>query len=99
MIPLALDLRLSAELLNIEMGLLKEKIEKREVEGIKMGNEYRISIFILSSRLLKTTPERLLDFIEDFLLAQKIEEVEKDEFYEPKEGKKIYQRLLKDVEH
>jgi hypothetical protein len=96
MVPLALDLRLSAELLNIEMSLLKEKVEKREVEGIKMGNEYRISVFILS-KLLRTTPERLLDFIEDFLLTQKIEEVEKDKFYELKEGEKIYQRLLKDV--
>ena len=96
MVPLALDLRLSAELLNIETGFLKEKVEKREVEGIKIGNEYRISVFILS-RLLRTTPEKLLDFVEDFLLAQKIDEVERDELYEPKEGKKIYQRLLKDV--
>ncbi|MDI6752278.1 MAG: hypothetical protein QME07_05400 [bacterium] len=52
MIPLALDLKLSAELLNIE----------------------------------------------DFLLAQKIEEVDKDEFYEPTAGKRIYQILLKDKE-
>lgn len=96
MIPLALDLRLSAELLNIETNLLKERVKKKEVEGIKLGNEYRISIFILS-RLLRTTPERLLDFIEDLLLTQKINETEKDEFYEPEEGKKIYQRLLKDV--
>lgn len=96
MIPLALDLKLSAELLNIEAGFLKEKIEKKEIEGIKIGDEYRLSVFILS-KLLKTTPETLLDFIEDLLLAQKIEEVEKDEFYEPTEGKKIYQRFLKDV--
>lgn len=96
MVPLALDLKLSAQLLNIETGFLKEKVEKKEIEAIKMGNEYRVSVFILS-RLLKTTPERLLDFIEDFLLAQKIEEVEKDEFYEPAEGRKIYQGLLKNV--
>ncbi|MFH1562163.1 MAG: hypothetical protein ABIF11_01905 [Nitrospirota bacterium] len=96
MVPLALDLNLSAELLNIETALLKEKVEKREIEGIKMGNDYRISVFILS-KLLKITPERLLNFIEDFLLSQKIKDVEKDEFYEPVKGRKIYQRFLKDV--
>ncbi|MBU1152844.1 helix-turn-helix domain-containing protein [bacterium] len=94
MIPLAFDLKSSAELLSVKPKTLKELIEKREIEGIKIGGEYRLSIFILS-KLLRTTPETLLEFIEDSLLAQMIQEVEGDEIYTPEEGKEIYQQFLK----
>lgn len=94
MTPLALNLKTSAELLNVTPGILQERVEKKEIAGLKIGDEYRLSIFVLS-RLLNTAPEILLEFIEDSLFAQEIEEVEGDELYTPEEGKKVYQQFLK----
>lgn len=102
MIPLTLNLESSAELLNVAPNILQKIVEEKEIEGIKIGDEYRLSIFVLS-KLLGTNPETLLEFIEDSLLAHRIEEVEEDELYTPEDGKKVYQQFLrreeKDVGH
>ncbi|MEA3359944.1 MAG: hypothetical protein U9R17_11155 [Thermodesulfobacteriota bacterium] len=91
--PLALDIATSAQLLNMESKTLVEILQKREIEGIKIGNEWRLSVFVLS-KILNTSPDEILEYLEDFYLAQRIEEVEDEPSYSPKEGKKEYEKLL-----
>jgi hypothetical protein len=93
MIPLALDVETSAELLNIDSKKLEEILQKREIEGIRIDNEWRVSIFVLA-KILNTSPDEILDYLEDLYLAEKIEEVEGEPFYSPKEGKKHYEKML-----
>lgn len=93
MMPLALDIETSAQLLNIESRKLEEILQKREIEGIRIGNEWRLSIFVLS-KLLNTSPDEILEYLEDFHLAQRIQEVEGEAFYSPEEGRKEYEKIL-----
>ena len=78
--PLALDIETCAQLLNMESKTLVETLQKREIEGIKIGNEWRLSVFVLS-KILNTTPDEVLEYLEDFYLDQRIEEVEDEPSY------------------
>ena len=91
--PLALNLETSAEVLNITSECLRQAIDEKEITATRIGDEFRISIFVLSE-LLSVAPDELLEYLEDFYLAEKIEEVEADESYSPEEGKRIYEQLL-----
>jgi len=91
--PLALNIETSAEILNITPDGLRQAIDEREITATKIGDEWRISIFVLSE-LLSVAPDELLEYLEDFYLAEKIEEVEADESYLPEEGLRIYEQLL-----
>jgi len=93
MSPLALNIETSAEILNITPEDLRQAIDKKEITATKIGDESRISIFVLSE-LLSVTPDELLDYLEDFYLAEKIEEVDADESYSPEEGRRIYEQYL-----
>ena len=93
MIPLALDIETSAQLLNIESKRLEEILQKREIEGIKIGGEWRLSVFVLS-KILNTTPDEILEYLEDLCLTQRIEEVEGEPSYSPEEGRKEYEKIL-----
>jgi predicted Co/Zn/Cd cation transporter (cation efflux family) len=97
MLPLALDIENSAEMLNIAPEGLRQAIDKKEITATKIGDECRISIFVLSE-LLSVTPDELLEYLEDFHLAEKIEEVDADESYSPEEGRRIYEQYLNEEE-
>jgi len=60
-----------------------------------LDDQWRVSIFTLA-RLLDTTPEVLLELVEDYVLDQMIEEVEDDEWFEGQEGRGVYQGYLMD---
>jgi len=91
--PLALDIATSAQLLNMEPKTLVDILQKKEIEGIRIGNEWRLSVFVLS-KILNTTPDEVLEYLEDFYLAQRIEEVEDEPCYSPEEGRKEYEKLF-----
>ena len=93
MLPLALDIETSAEMLNIAPESLRQAIDEKEITATKIGDESRISIFVLSE-FLSVTPDELLEYLEDFQLAEKIEEVDADESYSPEEGQSIYEQYL-----
>ncbi|MFQ6043547.1 MAG: hypothetical protein ACE5PV_22060 [Candidatus Poribacteria bacterium] len=97
MLPLALDIENSAEMLNIAPEGLRQAIDRKEITATKVGDECRISIFVLSE-LLSVTPDELLEYLEDFHLAEKIEEVDADESYSPEEGRRIYEQYLNEEE-
>lgn len=96
MSPLALNIETSAEILNIAPEGLRQAIDEKEITATKIGDEWRISIFILSE-LLSVTPDELLEYLEDFYLAEKIEEVDADESYSPEEGRSIYEQYLNEA--
>ncbi|MGB3491370.1 MAG: hypothetical protein WBA57_01490 [Elainellaceae cyanobacterium] len=52
-----------------------------------------MSVFTLAY-LLNTTPEVLMDWLEDEALAEMIEEVDGDECYEGDEGRRVYESLV-----
>ena len=93
MLPLALDIETSAEILNIAPEGLRQAIDEKQVTVTKIGDECRIPIFVLSE-LLSVTPDELLEYLEDVYLAEKIEEVGADESYSPEEGRRIYEQYL-----
>lgn len=93
MMPLALDVETSAQLLNIEPKRLEKILQNKEIDGIRIGNEWRISVFVLS-KILKASIDEILEFLEDFYLAQRIEEAEGEPSYSPEEGKREYEKLL-----
>jgi len=94
MIRLAIDLQSSAEILGTEPNILLEFVARERLKGIiKLDDQWQVSIFTLA-RLLDTTPETLLELVEDYVLGQMIEEVEGDEWFEGQEGWQIYQSHL-----
>ena len=94
MIRLALNLKSSAEILGTESATLLELVKRGRVAGIiRLGDQWRISVFTLA-RLLDTTPDILLEFIENYVLGQMMEEVVDDEWLEGQEGREVYQSYL-----
>ena len=93
MMPLALDIETSAQLLNVESKTLEEILQKKEIEGIRIGNEWRVSIFVLC-KILNTSADEILEFLEDLYLAERIEEVQSEPSYTPEEGRKEYEKIL-----
>ncbi len=94
MIRLAMDLKSSAEILGTESATFLELVKRERIEGvIRLDGQWRISVFTLA-RLLDTTPDTLLEFIEDYVLGQMLEEVEDDEWLEGQEGREAYQNYM-----
>ena len=94
---LTLDLKTSAEVLGTEPEVFLDLVKRDNIKGIiYFKDQPKVSIFTLA-KLLDTTPETLLEFIEDYALAQSIEEVEEDEFFDEEEGRKAYQEILAEV--
>ena len=97
MMPLALDLETSAQLLNVEPNSLEELLQEKEIVGIRIGNEWRVSIFVLC-KILNTSADEFLEYLEDLCLAERIEEVESEPSYTPEEGIQEYQKILSESE-
>ncbi|MFH7244588.1 MAG: hypothetical protein ACHWZW_17265 [Spirulina sp.] len=91
---LTLDLNTSATLLGTEPALLLKFIEQKALPGVLFFEDQpKLSVFTLAD-LLNTTPQTLLDWMEDEAFADLIEAVEGDEFYEKAEGMEIYRAFL-----
>jgi len=98
MLQLTMDLKTSAQVLGIAPEALRELVERERIEGvIKLQDDWRVSVFTLA-RMLNTTPDTLLEFIEDYALGRLIEEVENDEWFEGAEGREVYSRYLAEAQ-
>lgn len=93
MITLTLDLKTSAAILGTPEDKLLERLQRQEVEGICLDDDWRMSIFVLA-RLLSTTPDILLEYLEDDILGQKIAETEDEELLDSSQAQAIYQGYL-----
>lgn len=91
---LTLDLDTSASILGTEPELFLKFLKTKNIPGVLFFTEKpQISIFTLA-QLLNTKPEILLDWLEDEALAESIEEVDEDEWFEGQEGQSVYQTIL-----
>ncbi len=94
MLQLTMDLNSSAAVLGTEPSLFLEFAKREHLAGIlKFDNDWRVSIFTLA-RVLDTSPDTLLEFLEDYALGQLIAEVENEELLEGEAGWQAYQVYL-----
>jgi len=93
MVALAVGVDTCAMLLNVDEPTLRASLERGEIRGMRLGEDWRVSLFEIA-RLLGTTVQELLEYVEDFGLAQAIQEVEGDETYAPTEGRPLYEGYL-----
>lgn len=95
MTSLTLDLDTSALLLGIDSKEFLEFIELTQLSGVlAFSNSIKVSIFTLA-KLLNTTPETLVDWVEDEALSELIEELDEDEYFEGEEARKVYESILR----
>jgi len=95
MTSLTLDLDTSALLLGIDSKEFLEFIELTQLSGVlAFSNSIKVSIFTLA-KLLNTTPETLVDWVEDEALSELIEELDEDEYFEGEEARKVYENILR----
>ncbi len=91
---LTLDLETSASMLGTQPETLLEYVQSHNLPGILFfADQPQFSIFTLA-QLLNTQPEILLDWLEDEGLAQMIEEVDDDEWFEGQDSQATYQSIL-----
>ena len=91
---LTLDAKFTAEILGLEPEDLRMLVEKEHLQGVlKIDHQWRMSVFTIA-KLLNTTPEQLLEFLEDFVFGELMDEVEGDEFLSEEEARKVYQSAL-----
>jgi len=95
MITLTLDLKTSDTILGTPEEKLLERLQRQEVEGICLDDDWRMSIFVLA-RLLSTTPDTLLEYLEDDILAQKIAKTE-EELLDSSQAQAVYKEYLAEV--
>ena len=94
---LTLDIELSAEILGVKPNDLRNMVEREHLQGVLKGDhQWRMSIFTLA-KLLNTSPEVLLDFLEDYALGELMDEVGEDEFVEGDEAREVYQAYVAEV--
>jgi hypothetical protein len=93
MLTLTLDLATSAQILGWPEDKLRNSLERQEVEGIHLSGEWRLSLFILA-RLLGTTPNVLLEYLENDVLARKIDEADGEELLDIAEAQQVYREYL-----
>jgi len=82
-----------AALLNVDKTVLSASLDAGQIRVVSIGDQRRVSLFEIA-RLLGTSADELLDYLEDFALADAIEEVEADVTYTPTEGRSVYKRFL-----
>jgi len=91
---LTLDLNTSAVLLGTQPDQLLQFIQRENLPGVLFFEaQPQVSVFTLAN-LLNTTPENLMEWLEDEALAELMDEVEEDEWYEGDAGQQVYQALL-----
>ncbi len=93
MITLTLDLATSAAILGATENDLQAMLRRREIEGVRVDGQWRVSVFVLA-RLLSTTPDTLLEYLEDDILGQKIAETEEEELLDSGQARMIYSQYL-----
>lgn len=94
MAPLAIDLQTSASLLGVTLDQMQQFVQAESQRGILRfdTHEWRVSVFSLA-RWLDTTPERLLDLMEDRAFGELLEEADAEEALSFEEGFAHYQML------
>jgi len=91
---LTLNLATSAMLLGTKPELLLQFIQREALPGVLFFEvEPKVSVFTLA-KLLNTTPEALMTWMEDEALAELIEDVEDDVYYEGEDAQNAYKALL-----
>jgi hypothetical protein len=91
---LTFDLATSAHILGTEPESLLQFIRREKLPGVLfITDQPQVSIFTLAN-LLNTTPEMLMNWLEDDALADLIEEVDEDEWFEGEAGKKVYESFV-----
>ena len=98
MLTLTIDMQSSAQVLGTKPEELREWIMRENTEGVlKFGSEWRLSIFTLA-QLLNTTPQVLLELIEDYMLGSLMNEIEDDDLFEGKASWTEYQKHLTEAQ-
>jgi hypothetical protein len=98
MVRLAIDMEMTAQALGTDRKALVEFIEREQIPGVlKLNGEWRVSVFTLA-QLLNTTPEMLIEVLEDATLGDLLDEVDDDDWFEGEEGQQVYQRYLSGAE-
>jgi hypothetical protein len=94
MTSLTLDLDTSAFLLGTNPEEFLKFAEISQLPGIlAFSKQIKVSIFTLA-KLLNTSPETLIDWLEDEAFAELIEEIDDNEYFEGEEAQKAYQSIL-----
>jgi len=96
MVALAVGVDRCAALLRVGASTLRQSLERGEVRGMRLGNEWRVSLFEIA-RLLGTSVGELLEVAEDIGLAGAIYEVEGEERLSAAEGRAVYDQHLRDA--
>lgn len=98
MVQLAFDLQSSAEVFGVEPEAFRAFLEREMSEGvIKINGDLRVSIFTLA-QMLNTTPQALLQFLEDDAFGRLMDEIADEETLEGEHAQTFYQELLLGVE-
>lgn len=98
MLTLTIDMQSSAQVLGTKPEALREWIAREKTAGVlKFGEEWRLSIFTLA-QLLNTTPQVLLELIEDYRLASVMNDVEDEELFEGEASWQEYQKHLTEAQ-
>jgi len=96
--PRAFSAEVAAALLNVPRATLEAALQSQQVDGVKIGDEWRVSIYTLAE-LLRTTSENLIEYIEDIAFARLLEEEhEQGDFVEGDEARRVYQLYLAEAE-
>jgi len=91
---LTLDTKFTAEILGLEPEDLRMLVEKEHLQGVlKIDHQWRMSVFTIA-KLLNTSPEQLLEFLEDFALGELMDEVAGDPFFSEVDAREVYQASL-----
>ncbi|MDM8520931.1 hypothetical protein QUF64_12855 [Anaerolineales bacterium HSG6] len=98
MLRLTMDINATAEMLGTEPELFLELVKREQLKGvIKLNGSWRVSIFTLAF-LLNTTPNILIELLEDYALGQLIEETANDDLFEGEEGLALYHRYVAEAQ-
>ena len=95
MLSLAFDLPTTAEMLATDSQHLQNFIERDQPKGVlRLGDsDWRVSLFTLA-RWLDTTPEQLLNLLEDLTFGELLEEADEEEALGFEDGMTYYQQQL-----
>ena len=98
MLTLTIDMPSSAQILGTKPEALREWIARENTAGVlKFGSEWRLSIFTLA-QYESTTPQTLLELIEDYRLGSLMNKVEDDDVFEGEASWQEYQKHLTEAQ-
>jgi hypothetical protein len=95
MTSLTLDLDTSAFILGTDPEQFLKFVQLRKLPGVlSFSEQIQVSIFTLAE-LLNTSPETLLNWLEDEAFSDLIEDVDDDEYFEGEEARTAYEAILR----